>query len=563
MPGRRLYYSQDLKEKQVISRLVKSNIFSGKPTQSIAAAAFIISLAGVASRLLGLVRDRILASTFGAGDILDAYYAAFRVPDLVYNLLILGALSAAFIPVFTQLISKDKEEEAWDLASGVLNLQIIIMGILVVLLAINAPFVMQAITPGFGEEKMQLTVLLTRIMFLSPLILGISGIFGGVLVSMKKFFIYSLAPIMYNIGIIFGAVFLVRFMGPVGLAWGVVLGALLHMLIQYPAVKLSGFKFHLMPAKSLRNKDVIRVIHLMVPRMLGVAVNQINFLVITIFASTLAAGSLAVFTFANNIQSTPLGLFGVSFAIAVFPTLSAYYAKEEKAKFAHAFSRTFRQVLFFVIPISILIYVLRAQIVRVVLGAGNFDWEDTILTFTTLGYLTASLFAQALIPLLARSFYAIQNTKTPFYVALFSEAVNILLVFLLIGRFQILGLAIAFSVSSVVNMSLLLVFLRRNFENLEEKQIAKAVLKIAIAALGAGAAAQFGKIVVGTRGELDTFMAILTQLVVAGGFGAAAFSLLCYYLKVEEFFSFTQSVTRKLFKAKKHIAEDTGDVTGL
>ncbi|HBP00694.1 MAG TPA: murein biosynthesis integral membrane protein MurJ, partial [Candidatus Moranbacteria bacterium] len=423
MPGRRLYYSQDLKEKQVISRLVKSNIFSGKPTQSIAAAAFIISLAGVASRLLGLVRDRILASTFGAGDILDAYYAAFRVPDLVYNLLILGALSAAFIPVFTQLISKDKEEEAWDLASGVLNLQIIIMGILVVLLAINAPFVMQAITPGFGEEKMQLTVLLTRIMFLSPLILGISGIFGGVLVSMKKFFIYSLAPIMYNIGIIFGAVFLVRFMGPVGLAWGVVLGALLHMLIQYPAVKLSGFKFHLMPAKSLRNKDVIRVIHLMVPRMLGVAVNQINFLVITIFASTLAAGSLAVFTFANNIQSTPLGLFGVSFAIAVFPTLSAYYAKEEKAKFAHAFSRTFRQVLFFVIPISILIYVLRAQIVRVVLGAGNFDWEDTILTFTTLGYLTASLFAQALIPLLARSFYAIQNTKTPFYVALFSEAV--------------------------------------------------------------------------------------------------------------------------------------------
>ena len=547
----------------MISKLVKNNFFSGKPTQSIAAAAFIISLAGVASRLLGLVRDRILASTFGAGDILDAYYAAFRVPDLVYNLLILGALSAAFIPVFTQLISKDKEEEAWDLASGVLNLQIIIMGILVVLLAINAPFVMRAITPGFGEEKMQLTVLLTRIMFLSPLILGISGIFGGVLVSMKKFFIYSLAPIMYNVGIIFGAVFLVRFMGPVGLAWGVVLGALLHMLIQYPAVKLSGFKFRLMPARSLRNKDVIRVIHLMVPRMLGVAVNQINFLVITIFASTLAAGSLAVFTFANNIQSTPLGLFGVSFAIAVFPTLSAYYAKEEKEKFAHAFSRTFRQVLFFVIPISILIYVLRAQFVRVVLGAGNFDWEDTILTFTTLGYLTASLFAQALIPLLARSFYAIQNTKTPFYVALFSEAVNIFLVFLLIGKFQILGLAIAFSVSSIVNMVLLLLLLRRNFDNLEEKQIAKAVLKITVAALGAGAAAQFGKIVVGTRGELDTFMAILTQLVVAGGFGAAAFSLLCYYLKVEEFFSFTQSVTRKLFKAKKHIAEDTGDVTGL
>lgn len=547
----------------MISKLVRNNFFSGRPTQSIAAAAFIISLAGVASRILGLFRDRILASTFGAGDILDAYYAAFRIPDLVYNLLILGALSAAFIPVFTQLIANDKEKEAWDLASGVLNLQILIMGALVVILAINAPFVMKVITPGFEGEKMELTVLLTRIMFISPLILGISGIFGGVLVSMKKFFIYSLAPIMYNLGIIFGAVFLVEFMGPVGLAWGVVLGAFLHMLIQYPAVKFSGFKFVLIPRKSLNNKDVIRVIHLMVPRMLGVAVNQINFLVITIFASTLAAGSLAVFTFANNIQSAPLGLFGVSFAIAVFPTLSAYYAKDEKSKFTYAFSRTFKQVLFFVIPISILIYVLRAQIVRVVLGAGNFDWEDTILTFTTLGYLTASLFAQALIPLLARSFYAIQNTKTPFYVALFSEAVNIILVFLLIGKFQILGLAIAFSISSIINMALLFVFLRRNFENFEEKQITKAVLKIIIAALGAGAAAQFGKIVVGTRGELDTFVAILTQLVVAGGFGAAAFSLLCYYLKVEEFFSFMKAVTRKLFKEKKHIIEDTGDVTGL
>lgn len=552
-----------IRNNTMISKLIKDKFFSSKPTQSIAAAAFIISLAGVASRILGLFRDRILASTFGAGDILDAYYAAFRVPDLIYNLLILGALSAAFIPVFTQLISKEKEKEAWDLANGVLNLQIIVMGALSLLLAINAHFVMQFITPRFDEEKMQTTVLFTRIMFLSPLILGISGIFGGVLVSMKKFFIYSLAPIMYNLGIIFGAVFLVKFMGPIGLAWGVVLGALLHMLIQYPAVKFSGFKLKLMPWKSLKNKEVVQVIHLMVPRMLGVAVSQINFLIITIFASTLAAGSLAVFNFANNIQSAPLGLFGVSFAIAVFPTLSTYYAKGENEKFAHAFSKTLRQVLFFVIPLSLLIYILRAQIVRVILGTGNFDWEDTILTFTTLGYLAASLFAQALIPLLARSFYAIQNTKTPFYIAIFSEAINILLVVLLIGKFQILGLAIAFSIASVVNMALLFVFLRRNFDNLEEKQIVRSVLRVILATAGAGVAAQLGKVVVGTRGELDTFVAILTQLIVAGGFGVATFSLLCYYLKVEEFSSVLQSVSRKLFKVKKQISEDTGDVAGM
>lgn len=551
------------KNENMISRLVKNNFFNMKPTQSVAAAAFIISLAGVASRLLGLVRDRILASTFGAGDVLDAYYAAFRVPDLIYNLLIMGALSAAFIPVFTQLISKEKEDEAWDLANGVLNIQIAVMGILALVLAFNADFLMRVITPGFEGEKMALTVSLTQIMFLSPIILGISGIFGGVLVSMKKFFVYSLAPIMYNFGIIFGAVFLVDFFGPAGLAWGVVLGALLHMLIQYPAVRFSGFSFKFRLRKSFSNKDVIRVLHLMVPRMLGVAVNQINFLVITVFASTLAAGSLAVFTFANNIQSVPLGIFGVSFAIAVFPTLSAHYAREEKKLFVDVFSKTLRQVLFFVIPISVLIYVLRAQIVRVILGAGNFDWEDTIMTFTTLGYLSISLFAQALIPLLARSFYAVQNTKTPFYVALFSEAINIGLVFLLIGKFQVLGLAIAFSVSSAINMFLLMIFLRKSVGRIDGKRISEAVFKIVIASVGAGAAAQFGKIIVGTRGELDTFVAILNQLIVAGGFGAAAFFLICYHLKVDEFSNFIQAISKKLFKEKKQIIEDTGDVAGM
>jgi len=547
----------------VIEKLVKNNFLNGKPTQSIVAAAFIISLAGVASRILGLFRDRILASTFGAGDVLDAYYAAFRVPDLIYNLLILGALSAAFIPVFTQLISKDREEEAWDLASGVLNIQIIAMGIMVIILAFCAPWIMKIITPGFSDEKMNLTVIFTRIMFLSPILLGISGIFGGVLVSMKKFLIYALAPIMYNLGIIFGAIFLVDFMGPIGLAWGVVLGASLHMLIQYPAVRFSGFRFRLMPGKSLKNQDVLKVLHLMVPRMLGVAVNQINFLVITIFASTLATGSLAIFNFANNIQSTPLGLFGISFAIAVFPALSAFYAKNEKEKFSKAFSKTFRQVLFFVIPISVLIYALRAQIVRVVLGAGNFDWEDTTLTFQTLGILIASLFAQSLIPLLARSFYAIQNTKTPFYVALFSEMVNIVLVFLLIGKFEILGLAIAFSVSSIVNMSLLFYFLKKEMEDLGEKEIIKSAGKVLVASFGAVVAVQIGKNVVGSKGELDTFVAILNQLVVAGGLGVAVFSLISYALGIEEFFSVMRSVSRKLFKVKKQIQEDTGDVAGM
>ncbi|HCP08889.1 MAG TPA: murein biosynthesis integral membrane protein MurJ, partial [Candidatus Moranbacteria bacterium] len=213
----------------MIKRIFNNGILNGKPAQSVTAAAFIITVAGLASRTLGLLRDRFLASTFGAGDTLDVYYAAFRIPDLIYNLLILGALSAAFIPVFTGLISKDQKEDAWKAANGILNLSIFFIIIVSLILAVFAPYLMKVITPGFPAEKMEMVVSFTRIMFLSPLFLGISGIFGGILTSYKRFLIYSIAPILYNLGIIFGVLVLVRFMGPIGLAWGVVLGAFLHM----------------------------------------------------------------------------------------------------------------------------------------------------------------------------------------------------------------------------------------------------------------------------------------------------------------------------------------------
>jgi len=547
----------------VIKRLAKNKFLNERPTQSIAAAAFIISLAGIASRVLGLLRDRILAGQFGAGDTLDAYYAAFRIPDLIYNLVIIGALSAAFIPVFTQLITEKKEEDGWKLSSGILSLQICITGVLLIILAIFTPQLMHLVTPGFSGEKMDLTVTLTRIMFLSPFLLGISGIFGGILVSFKKFLIYSLAPIFYNIGIIIGAVYFVKFWGPIGLAWGVVLGAVMHMLVQYPSVKFSGFHFRPAFFDAMKDATVRRVLKLMIPRTLTIAVTQINFMIITIFASTLAAGSLAVFNFANNIQSAPLGLFGISFAIAVFPSLSAYAAQKNKEEFISAFSRTFRQILFFIIPVSVFIFVLRAQTVRLALGSGKFDWNDTILTFQILGLLTMSLLAQALLPLLTRAFYALQNTKTPLYVALISEAVNLLTVALMIGKYGIFGLAIAFSLSSFVNAILLFFFLRKKLSSIDGKTILDSTVRIIIASLIGGGVAQIAKYVVGSRGELDTFLAVLRQFMIAGISGAIAFAAASYFLRVKEFFQFKESITRKLFGAKKVIQEDTGEVTGI
>jgi len=547
----------------VIKRLVNNKFLNEKPTESVTAAAFIISLAGIASRLLGLVRDRILAGQFGAGDTLDAYYAAFRIPDLIYNLIIVGALSAAFIPVFTELVTKNKEEDAWKLSSGVLIILLLTVGTLSIFFAIFAPQLMKLITPGFSGDKMELTVTLTRIMFLSPFLLGISGVFGGILVSFKKFLIYSLAPIFYNVGIIIGAVYFVKMWGPIGLAWGVALGAGLHMLIQYPSVKFSGFHFRPFFCGIFKNQEIRKVLKLMLPRTLTVAANQINLTVVPFFASNLAAGSLTAFYLANNIQSAPLGLFGVSFAIAVFPTLSSYAAHEKKEEFIDAFSRTFRQILFFIIPFSVFIFVLRAQTVRLALGSGKFDWEDTITTFQILGLLAISLFAQSLLQLLTRAFYALQNTKTPLYMVLISEVINIFLIFVLIGKYGILGIAAALSISSIINMSLLIFFLRRKLSRIDGKTILDSTVRILAAALVGGGVAQIAKYIVGSQGELDTFLAVFRQFAIAGLLGGAAFFAASYYFNVKEFFQFKEAITRKLFGAKKTITEDTGEVTGI
>ncbi|OGI15485.1 MAG: murein biosynthesis integral membrane protein MurJ [Candidatus Moranbacteria bacterium RBG_19FT_COMBO_42_6] len=547
----------------MIKKIFTNGILSSGPSGSVVSAAFIITVAGLASRILGLFRDRLLASTFGAGDTLDAYYAAFRIPDLIYNLLILGALSAAFIPVFTGLISHEKEDEAWDLFNGVLNLAAISIIAISLIIALFAPFIMKLITPGFSPDKMKTVVLFTRIMLLSPLFLGISGIMGGSLISFKRFLVYSIAPIMYNVGIIMGVLVFVKIWGPAGLAVGVVFGALLHMLIQYPAAKNIGFRYRWSFKEAIFNSNVKKVITLMIPRTIGIAVNQINLLIITIFASTLAAGSLAIFSFAQNLQGVPLGLFGASFSIAVFPVLAALAAKGEKGNFVKIFSVTFRQILFFIIPLSVFILVLRAQIVRVVLGAGKFDWEDTILTFQALGIFALSLFAQGTIPLLARAFYALHDTKTPFYIALFTEMVNISAVLILIGRYNVIGLAIAFSLSAVVQMLLLLFVLRSRFDNLDDKNIIKFSLKIAVASVVAGLSIQLAKYLVAPMIDLDTFVGIFIQLAASSLVGLSVFAGMCYTLKLEEFFKFKNALTRKLFKGKQTIIEDTADVSGI
>jgi len=520
-----------------------------KPMKTIAGAAFVVSLAGILSRILGLFRDRILASNFGAGDVLDTYYAAFRIPDLIYNFLIVGALSAAFIPVFTGLVTKKKEDKSWELASGLITLQVMAIVLVSLIFFLFAPYLMRLITPGFSPEKIADTADMTRIMFLSPLFLGVSAVFGGILVSYKRFLIYSMAPIFYNIGIIIGAVFFVKFLGISGLAWGVVLGAFMHFLVQYGAVKFAGFSYQLRKIKEIiTDPNIRKVIRLMIPRSMAMGVSQINLLVATFFASLLASGSLAVFNFANNLQSVPLGIFGISFSVAAFPQLSSLAAEENMDKFNYVFSRTFKRILFFVIPASVIIFSLRAEIVRAVLGSGKFDWDDTRATLWVLGFLSLSLFAQSTIPLLTRCFYAMENTKTPFHAALAGESVNIIGVILLIEKFQVVGLAIAFSLASIFNMILLFVLLDKKFVNIKKRKMFNPILKIIIASVFMALAIYLTRHALANFIQLKTLGEVILQLVIAGGMGVSAFLIACHYLQVDEFCDFKKSTLKHFFK---------------
>jgi putative peptidoglycan lipid II flippase len=548
-------------------------------SQSITSAAIIIGALSLVSRLVGIFRDRILAAEFGAGDTLDIYYAAFRLPDLVYNLLIIGAVSAGLIPVFTSLLSQNKKNEAWKLINSILN--ILSLGLIVVCLILfaSAPWLLPFITPGFDPEKMRLVVGLSQVMFLSPILLGLSAIFGSILQSFRKFFAYSIAPIFYNVGIIFGALFFVKWLGIYGLAWGVVLGAGLHFLIQLLPVFFTDYRYSF--SFDFKNKFVIDVVKLMLPRTLSLIVSQMNFLVITIMASTLAAGSLAIFNLSNNLQNFPLGIFGVSLAVAALPALSSLWAKGKKNDFVTALSTTFRQTLFFIVPLSVLFYVLRAQIVRVILGAGNFNWYDTRLTAACLAIFCLGLFAQGAYPLVIRGFYALHNTKTPFYVGIASMIVNVaaLMFFRWIYTFdnwfsfftiailkivdldglvdfRVLALPAAVTVSSIFELLVLMVSLKKIIGRLDGRKIFDSSWRIVFASLGGGLLAYGCLQLLARLVYTETFIGIFLQGTVAGLIGLAGYWLLGYLLKLEEMAIFISSMRRKFFKSATIIAED-------
>lgn len=522
-------------------------------TKTITGSAFILAAAALGSAFLALLRDRFLAGKFGAGDELDVYYAAFRIPDFISMVLIMGAISAAIIPIFSGYWVRS-HKESWQFTSAVLNLFLVSLIFISLVLFIFAPYLVSLIAPGFQEDKKEMTVLLTRIMLLSPILLGLSNIISGILQVFHRFLVTSLAPIMYNLGIIFGILFFVPKLGISGLAWGVVFGGFLHLLIQLPSFFSSGFR----PQKilTISHPGIQKVIKLMLPRSLGLAASQINLIIITIIASTLLAGSIAVFTLAHNLSQFLILMIAISFSTAAFPTLSLAFSRGDKEEFIQKFSSTFRQILFLIIPASVLFFILRAQIVRIILGTGRFSWTDTQLTAACFGLFLIGIFAYGFVIFISKAFYAIQNTKTPAFSSILAMIINVGLAFLFVwllkspNLFQeftinflhlqgieniaVVGLPLAFSIAGIFQFVFLIFFIFKSIGSFKLKEIRQSAKKILA---GTFLMAVFSYLTLQVAAEfvdMQSFSGVFIQAVLAGLVGIFVYFLIAFLLKSPE-----------------------------
>lgn len=500
--------------------------------QSLGGAAFIVGVASILSRLAGLLRDRILFSHFGAGDILDVYYSAFRIPDFLFNLLVLGALSASFIPVFLGEIETQGRAKGLRLAGVILNWMVLGLSAIGCLAAVFSVPLAHLMFPGSSVADQIEIARFSRIMLLSTVFFGVSNVASGVLQSERRFLPMAFSSILYNCGIMAGALWLVPLFGPIGLAYGVVLGAFLHFLVQAPALFSTGFRF--VWGLDPHSKSLHTMFKLMIPRSLALGVAQLNIVIMYAIASFLASGSRSVWAAADNIQQVPINVFGVSLAVAAFPLFTAAFVKAQPEQFRKTFSESFRRISFFVIPLSISIVLLRAQFVRLIYGSGRFTWEDTYLVAQTAGAFALSLLAQALIPLLARSFFAQKKTTVPVVVSIISVAVNVGAGLLLAPRYGVVGLALAFSLGSLVNVTLLLAILRIQFGDLDDTSIVRNVMKIVILGIMSGVVIQGMKYFLAPIVDMTTYVGVFTQTAGAFVAGAGVYVLAAIGFKFQE-----------------------------
>lgn len=530
-------------------------------------AAFLLATATIASSLLGLVRDRLLAARFGAGEALDVYYSAFRIPDILYAFSLFFVASTAVIPLFLEKADSENQRGGQRLLSSLVTVFLLLMGAIALGTYLLLPTVMPFLVPGFNESATQQSIQLARVLLLSPLLLGISNLFASVLQTFRRFFFYALSPLFYNAGIIVGILFFLPRFGFIGLAWGVVLGAVLHVLVQVPSLRALGY----LPRISFNiSSDVLRVFRMSFPRTLGLTATQFTFAAVTAIASTLGAGSIAVFNLSYNLQAIPLSVIGLSYSVAAFPAMADLIVRKERKVFFEHLASAARHILFWTIPFAVLFVVLRAQIVRTVLGAGAFGWVDTRLTAASLALFAMSIAAQSLSALFVRALYAVGRTRMPAVINVFSAAATIFLAVFAVRILTIspesarmlavllrvedvphsalLGLPLAFTLGSILNVILLGLGFHWVEGEFREQKLFVSLGEIIVSSALMGVVTYTTLNVLAPVLDLETFVGIFSQGAIAGVAGITVGAIVLAYRGNAEFVQVRQVFHRRFWK---------------
>ncbi len=507
--------------------------------RTLARAGLIVSSAFLVSRVLGWARLVVIANALppDVSTDLGAFFAAFRIPDLMFQLVAAGALSSALIPVLSGVLATDGDDRAWRIVSTVTNLMLIGLALLGLIVLVFADRIVPLFTGGFDPTTMARTIELTRIMVLSPIMLALGSVATSVLNAKGRFAASALAPIAYNIAIIGAAFTLAPSMGAVGLAIGIVLGSLGHLLVQLPPLRSIGFRY--LPIIDVSDALARKALALMAPRAVGLGAGQITFLVMTSLATGLGAAAVAAFAIAFTLLQIPIGVIGVPLAVVLFPSMSREVATGNHEEFVALLTRALRFLTVVMLPIAVLAAILRIEGIAVLFG--RFDRAAIELTAATLLAFLVGLVAHALITVLARAFYALHDTRTPVGAAILAVVVNTSLAVTFIGPLGLPGLALAIGLAAWIEAALLVVLLRRRVGQLGFAAVAWLGLRVIAATALAALAGEVVHGIVGpalapdpSAGGFAALPGLVGVLVSVSAVYGAVFVAVALALRIEE-----------------------------
>lgn len=559
---------------------LKSLKFFSREIRGMHQAAYLLAAFSLGSQLLALVRDRLLAAAFGAGHTLDLYYAAFRLPDFLFATIASLFSLYALLPVLSRL-EAEREGTMIPFLRDMLWIFFLGMSFISMIAYILTPALAPLIAPGIAADPASLAdlIFLMRILLLQPIFLGASNTIAALTQLRHRFVLYSVSPLLYNLGIIFGATVLYPIFGVEGLGYGVVFGAFMHMIVQVPYFIAEKSEKRLPIQRVI--KDTYEVLTLSIPRTFALAANQISLLAIVALASIFSSGSIAVFTFAYNLQSVPLTIIGVSYSIAAFPTLAHLHAMGKQSEFNKYVEAAVRHIIFWSIPAIVFVIVLRAQLVRVILGAGQFDWNATRLTAAALALFVVSLTAQSITLLMARAYYATGNTRKPLYYGFVDIFVSIISAVLLVLAFDhclffknfvesllrvgdvpgtdVLMLAFGYALGAIAECAVGFKYFGNDFA-VSPSQLSRLFFESSSAAILGGAVSYLVLSFFGAVQNAHTTMALVTQGTVAGTIGLITTAGVLFLLKNREFLEAYTTLVRR-FKDTPRVAVEPSDVS--